>query len=103
MKNETTAIIANLRAEINEVDASLLALLRKRVNLVLAVNFVKRAGGLPVHDPEREASLLAKASYADPEVQGVYQKVIHECRQIAVSHSNDGGDPSAPAERADGS
>lgn len=104
---EAEALIANLRAQIDEVDGTLLALLRRRLALVHAVNFVKRAAGREVFDADRESSLLSRAAHAGAEVGRVYSRIIATCRDIAaeaaVSDSEHGGDSSAPVERPDGS
>lgn len=47
-----------LRKQIDEVDKALLALLARRLQLVAQVGEVKSREGLPVYDPEREASML---------------------------------------------
>lgn len=49
------------RAEIDTVDAQLVALLERRMAAVLQVAEYKRAHGLPVYDAARETAVLEKA------------------------------------------
>lgn len=105
MNREAEALIGHLRAQIDEVDATLLALLRRRVSLVLAVNFAKRFAGREVHDPDRERSMLERAAYAGDDVVRVYREVIRVCRELAaeaaVQDPEHGGDPGDSVERPD--
>ena len=49
------------RAHIDAIDAELLRLLEARLALALCIGEAKRAAGLPVHVPEREADVIARA------------------------------------------
>ncbi len=49
-----------LRKEIDEVDASIIGLVAKRFTITNEIGNIKRASGLNVHDPEREAYLLKR-------------------------------------------
>ncbi len=54
-----TAPLSRLRAEIDGIDDALIRLLAERARLTAEVGAVKRAEGLPLYAPEREAALLA--------------------------------------------
>jgi chorismate mutase len=47
------------RARIDALDVQLLEILRKRWEIVRSLAEAKRLGGMPMHDPGREASLIA--------------------------------------------
>ena len=51
-----------LRAQINEVDAEIVGLFRRRMDIVSKIAAYKIANGLPVYDPAREEALLKRLS-----------------------------------------
>ncbi len=54
--------LANLRAEIESIDEQLLALVTRRVDVAHRVAAAKKAVGLPVLDPKREAVVVRRAA-----------------------------------------
>ncbi|BDM63642.1 T-protein [Shewanella sp. NFH-SH190041] len=52
--------LTQLRGSIDKVDQALLGLIRERLDLVARVGAVKHQAGLPIYDPQREASMLAR-------------------------------------------
>jgi chorismate mutase/prephenate dehydratase len=59
--------LAELRVQIDALDSQLLELLSRRACLSLAVGQAKiRAGNASVHDPAREAQLLASLAERNP-------------------------------------
>ncbi len=53
--------LAQCRAEIEEIDRRLIALLAERVTLGRKTATIKRAAGLPILDPQREAEVIRRA------------------------------------------
>ena len=53
--------LAALRARIEQVDASIVALVAERQQLAHSVGMHKRSHGLPVIDPAREAAVITRA------------------------------------------
>ena len=51
-----------LRAQINEVDTELVALFRRRMEIVSKIAEYKAEHGLPIYDPAREEALLKRLS-----------------------------------------
>lgn len=51
-----------LRARIDEVDRALVELLAERLERAAEIGALKRAAGLPVVDPEREAEIRARVA-----------------------------------------
>lgn len=58
-------LVAELRAEISAVDRELLAAINQRLEIVRRLHEHKRAHGIPLRDPEREATLLAELRAAN--------------------------------------
>jgi chorismate mutase-like protein len=85
--------IRRLRESIDDVDQQILALLAKRLRLVLEVGEVKRVNNIDVYDPERERSMLDRiAAKAEPPLDAntarrIFEHVIREYRgaeQVSV-------------------
>jgi chorismate mutase len=55
------AELARCRTEIEEIDRRLIALLAERVALGRKTAKIKRAAGLPILDPQREAEVIRRA------------------------------------------
>jgi len=60
MSTQPEKILRDLRVKIDELDQELFTLLAKRMSLVLQIGALKRAQGLVIADPVREALLKAK-------------------------------------------
>lgn len=50
--------LETLREEIDQIDASLMALFKQRMNVARHIGTLKRASGLPIADPYRESLLM---------------------------------------------
>ncbi|MEO8619764.1 MAG: chorismate mutase [bacterium] len=59
--NDPLVELAACRAQIEEVDRKLVALLAERVTLGRKTATIKRAAGLPILDPQREAEVIRRA------------------------------------------
>ena len=69
MSSDPAARLAEIRGEIDRIDSELLKLLEERTNFALEAGAAKAALGRPVHDPEREAQLLARISARAPSLR----------------------------------
>jgi chorismate mutase/prephenate dehydratase len=71
-----------LRAKIDRVDRALVELLNQRAELVVEVGKIKRATGVPIYAPHREAEVLAKVlghnagPLHDRTIEGVYRELM---------------------------
>lgn len=71
-----------LREQIDRIDRKLVTLLNERAGLVVEVGKVKRASGVPVYAPHREAQVLAKVighnqgPLPDRTIEGVYRELM---------------------------
>jgi len=81
--------LEELRRQIDEVDAEILRLLKRRVELASAVGRLKRELSMPVGDPAREAAVLARAA-AEARAQGLdvelvtlaFKAVVGLCKRV---------------------
>ena len=59
--HDPLAELAQCRTQIEEIDRRLIALLAERVALGRTTATLKRAAGLPILDPQREAEVIRRA------------------------------------------
>lgn len=88
------APLAELRGQIDEVDAALVDLLARRLELVAQVGEVKGRHGLPIYAPERERAMIAaKRELASG--RGVppdlVEDVLRRCMREAYTHEKNVG------------
>lgn len=80
-----------LRKEIDAVDVEIVNQLNKRAELVLKTRNVKRAEGLPMHDPDRELRVLNKVMAAsdgpldDETIRHLYRHIIQHMREFQTN------------------
>jgi chorismate mutase len=80
--------LEQLREAIDTVDAEILRLVARRVELVLRIAEFKRARQMPVYDPTRERAVIERLlSLAppglDPQlVRRIFERVIDESRRL---------------------
>lgn len=83
-----TYTLEELRTQLDEIDAEMVALLEKRMGVSRNVGDVKRAAGIPIWQPEREQLILDKVrglvkdsgNYAA--VANVYRTIFAESREV---------------------
>ena len=78
--------IESMRKEIDAVDDELVALLKARFDLSVAIGEEKKKKDLPVYDAEREAALLSRleqqAAPYGGEVRVLYEKIMELSRKL---------------------
>lgn len=76
--------IKNLRAEIDEIDNTIMNLLEKRYSLSLKIGDLKELFKIDVLDYNREKIILDKASkYShSPQIENVYKTIMKESRSL---------------------
>ena len=85
--------LPNLRTEIDDLDSRILALVARRIELVLSIGEYKRERGLPVYDAERERQVLdrlmkmAPAGLEPHVVRRIFERIIDESRGIEQHHA----------------
>jgi chorismate mutase len=76
------------RRRIDTIDEQLMRLLNSRSACAVEVGRIKRALGLPIYSPEREASILERVMRENPgpleptAVKRVFERVIDEARRL---------------------
>jgi monofunctional chorismate mutase len=76
------------RAEIDRIDAQVVALLNRRAECALAIGRIKRREHKPVHVPERERAVIARAvqlnagPLTSEAVAGVFETIIAKIRAL---------------------
>jgi chorismate mutase len=86
------APVEALRGEIEAIDQQLVQLLARRVRIACSVGEAKRAAGLPVLDPAREAAIVRRASACareagidDEDVRYIFWHVVGMSRRAQLS------------------
>jgi len=76
------------RRRIDGIDEQLMRLLNSRSACAVEVGRIKRALGLPIYSPEREASILERVMRENPgpldpmAVKRVFERIIDEARRL---------------------
>ncbi len=90
------ATVATLRAQIEAVDAQLVGVIAQRLALAKAIGCSKRASGIPVTDPAREAAVVARVSalareagVPEDEIRALYWRLLAMSRRAQLSSAPD--------------
>ena len=76
------------RRQIDELDASIVALLNRRAMLARKIGRIKLLAGLPIIDPEREEMVLRRiinknsGAIDDQALARLYREILNESRRI---------------------
>ena len=74
--------LSELRAELDEIDAQMLTLFERRMEISAAVAKYKKDCGLPVRDAIREEAILARAmNAAGPDGRRLYEVILRLSRE----------------------
>jgi chorismate mutase len=86
------AAVEVLRGEIEAIDQQLIQLLARRIGIACSIGEAKRAAGLPVLDPAREAAIVRRASACareagidDEDVRYIFWHVVGMSRRAQLS------------------
>jgi chorismate mutase len=86
------------RRRIDQIDEQLMRLLNSRSACAVEIGRVKRALGMPVYSPEREAKILERVARENPgpldstAVRRVFERIIDESRRLErLGAEEDGG------------
>jgi chorismate mutase len=75
--SDATSLV-DLRARVEQIDRAIIALIDERVRLARVIGRAKRAEGLPILDPSREAAVIRRAV----EIARDYQLEEEDVREI---------------------
>ena len=80
--------LAKLREGIDLLDRAILHLINQRVGYATIIGRIKKAGGIPVYAPNREADVLQNVRnenggpLSDEAVKRVFERIIDETRSL---------------------
>jgi chorismate mutase len=80
--------IDHWRKRIDQIDSQLVGLLNSRSACAVEIGRIKKAAGLPVYSPEREAAVLERVTRESPgpldpqAVRRVFERIIDEGRRL---------------------
>ena len=87
-----------LRDEIERIDREIVGLIAERLLVARRVGPVKRALGMPVLDPPREAAIVRRAGALardagldDEDVRYVFWHLVGMCRRVQMAEDGMGG------------
>lgn len=87
-RSAADARLAEIRREIDALDATLVELLSKRARLAQEVGEVKKTVNAPVYRPEREAQVLErirtlnKGPLGEVAIKAIWREVMSACREL---------------------
>ncbi|HEX8850034.1 MAG TPA: chorismate mutase [Gemmatimonadaceae bacterium] len=86
---DPSAKLAACREEIERIDSELIALLARRIAVARRTTALKRAAGLPLLDPAREATVIRRAveqarrhDLPAEDIRAVYWQVVGLSRRV---------------------
>jgi chorismate mutase len=92
--SKTVPALAALRDELGVLDAELIGVLKRRVDLARRIGAEKRAAGLATLDPRREAQVVAaaarlarQAGLPEESVRDIFWPVVAMCRRAQQEES----------------
>jgi chorismate mutase len=87
-RSAAPAEIENWRRRIDTIDSQLMRLLNSRSACAVEIGRIKRALGLPIYSPEREAQILERVGRENPgpldalAVRRVFERIVDEGRRL---------------------
>ncbi len=88
MAEDARVSIDRLRARIDAIDAKLVALLSERAACALSIGHLKRALGMAIYQPAREADVLVHVCGMNPgplddeAIRRLFERIIDEARRL---------------------
>lgn len=84
------------RKRIDQLDREILRLLNERSRLALAIGRIKRLRGIPIYDPQREASIVRSALEAnegpleEAAIRRLFERILDESRRMERTAHEEG-------------
>lgn len=82
------------RAEVERIDREIVALVAERLRIARELGGLKRAAGVPLLDPQREAAIVRRAAETAAEhelpvepVRAIFWQIIGLCRGVQAEES----------------
>jgi len=80
--------IADWRTRIDALDEQIVKLLNERAGCAVSIGEIKRQGGAPIYEPQREQQVIAHARSVNPgpltgeQVQDIYERIMDVMRSL---------------------
>ncbi len=97
--------LESLREEIDKIDDVIVRLLDRRARCAYAIGRVKKARGLAIYEPQREAAVMARVKALNTSLGGpldelaiarLYERVMDEARRIQRIEAGHDPEPQDP-------
>ena len=94
-----------LRDEIDKIDEVIVRLLDRRARCAYAIGRVKKAQGLAIYEPQREATVIARVKALNEQLGGpldqsaivrLYERIMDEARRIQRIEAKHDPEPPEP-------
>ena len=94
-----------LREEIDRIDEVIVRLLDRRARCAYAIGRIKRERGLPIYEPQREATVIARVKELNVMLGGpldehamarLYERIMDEARRIQRIEAKHEPEPVSP-------
>ena len=94
-----------LREEIDKIDEVIVRLLDRRARCAYAIGRIKSERGLPIYEPQREATVIARVKELNTRLGGpldelaigrLYERIIDEARRIQRIEAKHEPEPQDP-------
>jgi chorismate mutase len=101
----TDSALDEWRRRIDTIDEQLMRLLNSRSACAVEIGRIKRAAGLPIYSPEREARVLERVMRENPgpleptAVRRVFERIIDEARRLERLAAQSEDDARLPSPR----
>jgi chorismate mutase len=97
--------LESLREEIDRIDDVIVRLLDRRARCAYAIGRIKHAEGLPIYEPQREATVIARVKELNITLGGpldehaiarLYERIMDEARRIQRLEAKREPEPESP-------
>jgi chorismate mutase len=97
--------LESLREEIDRIDEVIVRLLDRRARCAYAIGRIKREQGLPIYEPQREATVIARVKALNVSLGGpldehavarLYERIMDEARRIQRIEAKHEPEPEEP-------
>ena len=97
--------LESLRDEIDRIDEVIVRLLDRRARCAFAIGRIKRELGLPIYEPKREATVIARVKELNIKLGGpldehgiarLYERIMDEARRIQRIEARHEPEPEEP-------
>ncbi len=93
--NIDTLTVAELRLQIDAIDAEMLQFLNERAQLALRLRQIKVQQGCPIYDPERESVILQRLERLNKgpldadAIRNIFEQVVLRTRELLLSQEGE--------------